>query len=267
MKKIFAALLTGMALLNTMAFSSAEAGKLDPYRDMLAQKKFTLRYENITPLPRVTNKDKISFYGKNGMAVDKASFLLHKPIEGIVVVSGDEKYEEVANAGSSLCSLTKGEVVYYFTKDTSENTPVIYGTLGKKNQVSAIGKNIQAAVMSGESYADSVMTRLLLAMMPASSKGADAPVYKFVDAGELDNGLSYEDYKEDNSDVFEAVRYYFNGDTLVKIAAANYYVLSDGRLDGDKFIIKVKAFSPVPEMAYLQLPAGVKDVTKKDKEE
>ena len=53
----------------------------------------------------------------------------------------------------------------------------------------------------------------------------------------------------------------------MKIAAANYYVLPDGRLDGDKFIIKVKAFSPVPETAYLQLPAGVKDVTKKDKEE
>ena len=189
------------------------------------------------------------------------------PIEGIVVVSGDEKYEEVANAGASLCSLTKGEVVYYFTKDTSESTPVIYGTLGKKNQVSAIEKNIQAAVMSGESYADSVMTRLLLGMMPASSKGADAPVYQFVAAGELDNGLSYEDYKADNSDVFEAVRYYFNGDTLVKIAAANYYVLPDGRLDGDKFIIKVKAFSLVPETAYLRLPAGVKDVTKKDKEE
>lgn len=83
----------------------------------------------------------------------------------------------------------------------------------------------------------------------------------------MENGLSYEDYKADNSYVFEAVRYYFNGDALVKIAAANYYVLPDGRLDGDKFIIKVKAFSPVPETAYLQLPAGVKDVTKKDKEE
>lgn len=267
MKKIFTALLTGMAVVNTFAFSCAEASKLDPYRDMLAQNKLTLRYENITPLPRVTNKDKISFYGKNGMSVDKASFLLHKPIDGIVVINGDEKYEEVVNAGSSLCSLTKGELVYYFTKDTSGSTPIIYGMQGKKNQVSATEKNIQAVVMSGESYADTVMTRLLLAMMPASSKGADAPVYSFAGAGDLDNGLSYEDYKSSNSDVFEAVRYYFRGDTLVKIAAANYYVLPDGSLDGDKFIIKLKAFSPIPELDYLKLPAGVKDVTKKDKEE
>lgn len=267
MKKIFAALLTGMALLDILAFGSAEASRLDPYREMLAQNKLTLRYENITPLPRVTNKDKISFYGKNGMAVDKASFLLHKPIDGIVVINGDEKYEEVANAGSSLCSLTKGEVVYYFTKDTSGNTPVIYGTQGKKNQVSAAEKNIQAAVMGGESYADSVMTRLLVAMLPASSKGADAPVYSFAGAGSLANGLNYEDYKSTNRGVFEAVRYYFQEDDLVKIAAANYYVLPDGSLDGNKFIIKVKKFSPVPELAYLQLPAGVKDTTKKDKQD
>ena len=77
MKKIFAALLTGMVLLNTMAFSSAEAGKLVSYRDMLAQKKFTLRYENITPLPRVTNKDKLVYIEK-AILEDSKEYILSR---------------------------------------------------------------------------------------------------------------------------------------------------------------------------------------------
>lgn len=267
MKKFWTLLLAGAALVSSVNFTSAEASPLDAYRQMLLQNKLTLRYENITPLPRVTNRDKVSFYGKNGMAADKASFLLHKPLEGIVVINGEDKYEEIANAGYSMCSLTKGNQVYYFVKDTSGKEPVIYGSQGKKNQVTATETNLQAALMSGESYADSVMTRLLLAIMPAESKGADAPNYSCVGSGSLPNGLSYEDYKSNSNGVFEAVRYYFNGSTLVKIAAATYYVTPEGRLDGNKFIIKVKEFSSTPAVAYLNLPAGVKDVTRKDKKD
>ena len=109
------------------------------------------------------------------------------------------------------------------------------------------------------------MTRLLTAILPPSHKSADMPVYKYVDAGRLSNGLTYEDYRANIDGTMEAIRYYFNGNKLVKIAAASYYVLPDGTLDGNKTIIKVKEFTAKPDAAYLNLPTGVKDVTKKPK--
>ena len=63
----------------------------------------------------------------------------------------------------------------------------------------------------------------------------------------------------------EAIRYYFKGNKMVKIAAASYYVLPNGKLDGNKAIIKIKEFSAIPDATYLNLPTGVKDVTKKPK--
>ena len=263
MKKIFATLLTCTALLNGLACTSAEAGNLDTYRNILAKGTLTLKYENITPLPRVTNKDKMNFYGRDGMALEKASFLTNRQLDGIVVINGNDKYEEVAHGEHSMCSLSKGDSVYYFTKVIAKNKPEYYGTMGKKNIVAATDRNMQITFMSGESYADPVMTRLLSAILPASQKGADMPDYQYVGSGWLDNGLNYEDYRSNNNGVMEAVRYYFKGYTLVKIAAANYYTKEDGKLDGNKFIIKIKEFSPTPDMSYLSLPAGVKDATKK----
>jgi len=264
MKKIFTTLLTCAALLSGLSSASVEASNLDTYRNLLAKGTLTLKYENITPLPRATNKDKMNFYGRDGMALEKASFLTNRQLDGIVVINGNDKYEEVAYGGHSMCSLSKGELVYYFTKVvTNKNKAEYYGTMGKKNQVAATDRNMQITFMSGESYADPVMTRLLSAILPASQKGADMPDYQYVGSGWLDNGLNYEDYRSNNNGVMEAVRYYFNGYTLVKIAAANYYAREDGKLDGSKFIIKIKEFSPTPDMSYLSLPAGVKDTTKK----
>lgn len=263
MKKIFATLLTCTALLSGFTCTPAEAGNLDTYRNLLAKGTLTLKYENITPLPRATNKDKMNFYGRDGMALEKASFLTNRKLEGIVVINGNDKYEEVAYGEHSMCSLSKDDSVYYFTKVASKNKTEYYGTMGKKNQVVATDRNMQITFMSGESYADPVMTRLLSAILPASQKGADMPDYQYVGSGWLDNGLNYEDYRSHNNGVMEAVRYYFNGYTLVKIAAASYYTGEDGKLDGSKFIIKIKEFSPTPDMSYLSLPAGVKDTTKK----
>lgn len=261
MKKIITVCLTCLAALSSTYI--AEASNLDTYRKLLANNTLTLRYENITPLSRATNKDKMNFYGSDGMALDKADFLLNRQLEGIVVINGDDKYEEVATGETSMCSLTKGNSVYYFTKSVKDKKPVYYGTTGKKNQVTSTDKNIQAALMNGTSYADPVMTRLLSAILPANQKGADMPVYRLVNSGWLPNGLNYEDYRSDSNNTIEAIRYYFDGYTLVKIAAANYYTLPDGSIEGNKFIIKVKEFSSVPDTSYLSLPQGVKDVTKK----
>lgn len=265
MNKLFKTMLMGATLLSLGFALEAEAYHLDTYRQLLMNNKFTLKYENITPMPRATNKDKVHFYGSDGMAVDKAHFLTNRQFEGIIVMNGADKYEEVGHENMHMCNLTKGDKAYFFTKHFDGKKTTYYGDAGKKNKVSARDKNIQAIYISGQSYADPVMTRLLTAILPPSHKTADMPVYKYVDAGWLDNGLSYEDYRANIDGTMEAIRYYFNGNKLVKIAAASYYVLPDGTLDGDKTIIRVKEFNANPDATYLNLPVGVKDVTKKPK--
>ena len=265
MNKLFKTMLMGATLLSLGFALEAEAYHLDTYRQLLMNNKFTLKYENITPMPRATNKDKVHFYGSDGMAVDKAHFLTNRQFEGIIVMNSADKYEEVGHENMHMCNLTKGDKAYFFTKHFDGKKTTYYGDAGKKNKVSARDKNMQAIYISGQSYADPVMTRLLTAILPPSHKTADMPVYKYVDAGWLDNGLSYEDYRANIDGTMEAIRYYFNGNKLVKIAAASYYVLPDGTLDGDKTIIRVKEFNANPDATYLNLPVGVKDVTKKPK--
>ncbi|MBR2139271.1 MAG: hypothetical protein IJ963_00200 [Phascolarctobacterium sp.] len=265
MNKIFKTFLMGATLLSLGVAFDAEAYHLDTYRQLLVNNKFTLKYENITPMPRKTNKDKVHFYGFDGMAVDKAHFLTNRQFDGTIVMNGVDKYEEVGYENMSMCNLTKGDKAYFFTKHFNGKKTTYYGDSGKKNKVSAHDKNMQAISINGQSYADPVMTRLLTAILPPSHKSADMPVYKYVDSGWLDNGLSYEDYRANIDGTLEAIRYYFNGNKLVKIAAASYYVLPDGKLDGNKAIIKIKEFTANPDVSYLNLPAGVKDVTKKPK--
>lgn len=45
----------------------AEASNLDTYRNLLMNKKYTIKYVNITP-ERITNKDKITLTGNNTMS-------------------------------------------------------------------------------------------------------------------------------------------------------------------------------------------------------
>lgn len=259
MKKLVTILTLGAALL---AAAAAEAGNLDTYRNLLARNTLTIKYEDITPVYRQTNKDKVSFYGKDGMNLNNANFVLNKQTEGIVVVNGADKYEEVGVGTTSVCSLTKGDKSYIFSKFELNGKTEYYGSRGK-GKVEANDRAMLAAALTGESYAGENLTRLLCAALPPEKKSADMPVYHYVGSGWLPGGLNYEDYRSDHEGVLEAVRYYFNGYELVKIAAASYYTLPDGSIDGKKTIIKIKEFSSKPDMSYLELPAGVKDVTKK----
>ena len=120
--------------------------------------------------------------------------------------------------------------------------------------------------MSGASFGGSNMTRYLNAILPNDDKSKEMPVFKFVDSGWLNNGLNYEDYTSTNNGIFEAVRYYFNGYNLVKIAAVQYWTNANGVMEGNKTIMKINEFSSAPDKTYLELPAGVKDKTKRKKD-
>ena len=246
-------------LLFIMSFTAnVKANNLDTYREILISKNYTIRYENITPSPRITNKDRIELFGSSGMAVNQNDYLLNKIKRGIVVSSGDDRYEEVGDGSFDMCRLTKSNENFLFTKYTKDNRITYYGT--KKNKVEANSRNYLAEIIEGQSYGDEDMSWLLNAMLPNDLKSADMPRYFHVKSGKLSN-VSYEDYKSDDDNTLSAIRYYFEGSKLVKISAVSYRKTVDGNVSGRKSIIKINEFSSTPDTKFLSLPEGLEDIT------
>lgn len=244
--------------------SSTEASQLDYYKELLLNKVYTIRYENITPAPRVTNRDKTELFGKNGLAVEKNDYLTNKQIIGIITSNGEDRYEEVGDGNFNMCRLTKGNENFLFTKYKKNNTYEYFGS--KKGKVEANARNYLAEILEGQSYGDPEVTSLLNAILPDSKKSANLPKYKFVTSGKLDSGLIYEDYASKSQENMSVIRYYFREGVLVKISSASYRRKLDGKLEGSKCIIKIISFSDYPEMKLLNLPDGLKDVTKRNGE-
>lgn len=249
--------------------SSAEASNLDTYRNLLMNRTYTIKYTDITPAPRITNRDSIKIYGKNSMDTSQSSFMFYKQTEGIIVCNGENRYEEEKSGEYSQCRLQKGEDTYVFLKAINTAAPnalaSIFGGGGKKNRVVPIDTNYTAQVMQGESFGSENLTRYLNAILPDTNKGQDMPSFRYVDEGWLNNGLNYVDMSARQGDVREAVRYYFQQYKLVKIAAIRYWQNEQGVFESQKAIIRINEFSATPDETYLQLPPGVKETKKKKK--
>lgn len=249
----------GIAVLPNLS----EAGHLDSYREIILQGEYTIRYDNITPAPRVTNRDRMELFGSSGMAVERNDYLTNRQRRGIVVSSGKDKYEEVGDGVFDMCRLKKGGETFVFTKYKKGDGYEYFGS--KKGKVEANSRNALAEVLSGESYGDPELSSMLNAMLPDSAKSANMPHYSLVKEGSLPNGLSYEDHKALDGGITHIIRYYFNGADLVKIASASYHKEKNGTLKGHKCIIKVNEFSSLPDRKLLSLPEGLEDVTKRER--
>lgn len=259
MKKFLFAVMMSVLFLS----AQAQASKLTPYSEMLQRNSYTIRYENITPPPRITNADRVELYGKSGLKVEGNDYLLNKPKRGVITCAASEKYEEVGEGDFYLCRLSKNAEDFFFTKYKRGDGWEYFGT--RKNRVEANAKNYLAQLIEGESYGDADMTRLLNAILPDSLKSAEQAHYRFVAQGNLSDGISYEDYRADMDGATEIVRYYFRGDTLIKIASGSYHKNADGKIDGRKCIIKIDEFSAAPDRSLLRLPEKVQDVTRRRK--
>ena len=246
----------------SMTASLSDAAHIDSYRDIILQGDYTIRYDNITPAPRVTNRDRVNLFGSSGMATNRNDYLTNRQQSGIVVSSGKDKYEEVGDGTFNMCRLKKGSETFVFTKYKKGDGYEYFGN--KKGKVEANSRNALAEIVSGESYGDPELSYMLNAMLPDSAKSGTMPHYSFVKGGNLPNGLTYEDYKADDGGTTRIIRYYFNGTELVKIASASYYRKENGQLDGHKCIIKVNEFSSLPDRKLLSLPEGLEDVTKRE---
>ena len=84
MKKFFLAIVLTAALMIGISPTSASADSLDAYRQLLKSENYTIRYRNITPAARVTNKDRQELFGSSGMAVGRNDYLVNKTLVGLI---------------------------------------------------------------------------------------------------------------------------------------------------------------------------------------
>ena len=164
MNKVWKALVVSCVAVGAMFSAIAEASNLDTYRNLLMNKKYTIKYVNITPEERITNKDKITLTGNNTMSNGNVSKLMYKPLECIVVSDGSNRYEEVGYNGFINCRLQNENGTYVYTKYSEGQKTSIWGT--KKNTVVANRTNNIAYMLQGDAFGGGDMTRLLNAMLP-----------------------------------------------------------------------------------------------------
>ena len=247
MKKIF------LLLIFLMATSTVNAAKIDAYKEILASGRYTISYDNLTPVQRVTNKDVANLYGKGGLIVENNDFFLNRPLSGIVTENGDNRYEEVGYSDFYQCRLLSGGENFIFTRYKNKQGKIEYfGT--KKGKVEANTRNYLAELIAGESFGDANFTEMMNALTSD---------YKFINSGELENNLNFEDFLAQDENKISAIRCYFDGDTLVKIYFASYVKNANGAVDGKKCIVKILEFTSSPTENLLKLPAGLQDTTKR----
>ena len=243
------------------------ADNLDTYRDLLQKHIYTINFESITPEPRQIERDKVQMRNKVEFAVSEISDFTNRPMKCVVVASGDTRYVE-ADAGTGLvtCQLVKGEETFNFTKSVNASGEVTYYG-DKKGSVQAEATDNVYQEIYGQGMGTSDISRLMNAILPDENLPEDAPHYQKVASGWLPDGKNYIDYRGDFPGSIEVIRYYFDQYALVKIASGIYMLDEKGEVsDGRRCIVKITKFVPVADEAYLKLPEGLKDNTKRKKD-
>lgn len=289
------------AVVFTTSYTNVSADNLDPYRNMVANNHFTLKFDNITPAPRNKNGD-VQYMVGSSMNISTASFLLNKATTCIIVADGDKRYEEIAmgevNFGNTAampapgtmmitsglfgigsvkpgagatCRLRLGDDTFNFTKYTKDGKSTYYGMVGnetKKNEVTADYTDAMAIAVSGGGFGADDATIMLNAMLPNDNRLADSAQYDKIGEGDLEKGINYIDYKSHYKGRLQLIRYYFQGKDMVKIAAGFYDTNASGDVvSGRHCILKITEFSDTVDNKYLRLPDGVKDKTDYKKRE
>ena len=261
-----------MVVTLLMIVSVGKAAKVDMYRDALINKSFTLKYEIITPPIRQVNKEATiqKRFFKEAEVVDKNSVnnLKHG---GIIVVDGENKYNETSYSNGGVCELNKdGESFVYYWK-MKNNQKEYYGSRnafgGGSRSIKAQKENdtLSYSSLMNEYDYDSELTQAFAVILPPDEIVASPynPQYKFLGSGTLNNGLSYEDFVSIQNNTYYAARYYFDGNNLVKIAMADYTDVQGSVSNYEKIVISIKEFSTTPDETYLSLPSTLKDKTKR----
>ena len=298
MFKVFLTLVTCILVL----CPSVQAAKVDMYRDLLLSKKFTLKYD-VQEIPIIqTSNDAV--LTNRGLANKLATGFEGFPHSAVIVFNGDDRYNEIFHDETIVsykvktskfdssskshattetdslklpeggqCRLIKdGEVFEFFWDKKNDKKRYLGGwtQFGKSKSVKAGGSDLfneSQRFVQDYNFGTPEIARALLPLLPPEKIPATPQTlaYKFFGSGSLEGGVTYEDFISDNADVFSAIRYYFSGNDMTKIAQVNY-VKENGKILGyDKSVIYITEFSSTPDQSYLSLPTELKDKTKRDK--
>ena len=272
-------LITCLFIIST----TSEAAKIDAYRTALINKNFTIKYDVITPPIRQTNKEATIIQRYTFSPIEIANKRENQMrYSGILVVDGEDRYIEFINDKLTqysgiqkvgICKLIKNGEVFNYYWDMKKDRKRYYGGrsfFGKSKSVKAISEplNPYEAMFEKYNYGVPVLANALEAILPPD-KIIAAPnklQYKFLGSGDLSDGLTYEDFVGSKDNLFSAIRYYFNGNDLVKIATVNFTEVNDQILDYEKSVIAITEFSMTADKNYLSLPSGLKDKTRRNKQ-
>ena len=291
MRKIFFALFTGILIFSF----NVEAAKVDIYRNALLSKKFTIKYE-VKEIP-IVQTSRGGMLSDKGLSEESLISFENVPHKGLIVFDGDNSYIEISHDPYTIsstvqdglkgktktydvkipvggnCTLVKDNKLYEFFWDMKNNQKRYFGKqglFGKSKVVKEGGNDFFTAsqrLIQEYNFGAPELARALMPILPPEKILAmpQALAYKFFGSGSLDGGLTYEDFVSDNANTFSAIRYYFNGNDMIKIAQVNY-VKASGKISSyEKSVIHITEFSPTPDQNYLKLPEGLK--VKRDKED
>lgn len=302
MRRIFFALIVEIVIF---AYP-VEAAKIDLYRDAIINKNFTLKYEIKTaPVYNSMKEGSLTFHGDllnkvqqksadrpyKGIIVvsgaDRYTEINHDAYETTLGnisnltladrynLKADFQNSKIKVPESGSCILLKNEELFQFIWSKDDNKRKYKGKVKwwefKSGEVKAnidISRTPYQDLLEEFNYGMPEVASILLPMLPKEKVIATSwtPDYKFLDSGSLANGLTYEDYVSDKDNLYSAIRYYFNGNNLVKVAVANY-LKNDGQIQSyEKKVINITEFSTSADVSYLKLPESLKDTTQRDKE-
>ena len=283
LKKYICSILAFASLI--FSFDTAwAADKLDSYRDMLMAGKYTIECEDISPEPQMENKDKFAiefeWRGQINLPSDNSKAVKHC----LAVALPDRNYMEIEvvrpiensaqrNDKWIDCQLIKNDEVFtYSRRENLQNGKVNYwiktniNSYQRQNEVIALNASPNLLLSYAREKGTKEVTRLVNAMLPAKAFPAGKEHYQKVAEGELPEGISYVDYRCSTEESINLVRYYLDNGKMTKIASAIYVLNSVGEIvDGQRSLVKVLRFDSDVDEAILNLPAKIKDKTKREK--
>lgn len=232
--------------------------------------------------------------------ISQQIYRTYRSTEGLIVFNGNDSYFEsyhdipVVNIGSEIFGgKTKfkpggGSVLYkdgeefLFQFEIKEDGTKKYFTQnmwgGKSSKIKTNSEkfkdyqekysNPYQQLFRDYNFGNTDLYQALAPILPPSQVIAtpNTPIYNLVDSGNLDGGLTYEDFYGEKNNFHSAIRYYFSGDKMVKIATFNY-VKDENRVKFyEKYVIDIEEFLTTADENYLRLPANLQDTTKRDKD-
>lgn len=181
-------------------------------------------------------------------------------------------------AGGNATLFKDGETfnfVFEFNEDGTKNYFVRDGWGGKNSKVKAVSeKKLEQKEKHSDPYqklfqdynfGNQDLYQALQPILPPEQVivTPNTPIYKFAGAGNLSGGLTYEDFYGEKNNTHYAIRYYFSGDKMTKIATFTYFKDEGGVQFYEKHVIDIEEFLTAADENYLQLPANLKDTTKR----